>query len=202
MNKLMMCILVLASFSAHAGGFLDLDFRGDSSSFSLDFREGFVCKVEPSFSKEPTLGYGATDRLARINATQNCMAENDMSQMFCDDDITCESLSLGSDNTSVSISIENGQVGVRFSSGANVSCVAKGGFGEGLFVAEAPTETEASVYAQKLCMGQTGNARMHCDLEGTCQNLTKSGVSTKIKTKNVEIDVEDVRNVFKGIFGK
>ncbi len=59
---------------------------------------------------------------------------------------------------------------LRFSTGAKHSCAADAAFSGGVFIAEAPTRIEAQVYAEKLCMEQTGNAQMHCRTN-TCSTI-------------------------------
>lgn len=181
MKKIILGLLALGSVSAFAQ--LNLDFTSDRGSFQLDFNEGYVCSSEPAFSSAPTLGYGQTKGLAQQNAIINCMKETGNSRMHCDD-LECSPISFESDKPSVNLSINNGQIGVRFSTGANYTCFADAAFSDGVFVAEAPTKIEASVYAQRLCMGQTGNARMHCDVE-SCESL--SSVSGSVGSVGISI---------------
>lgn len=171
MKKLIVLAFALVSSSAFAQ--LNLDFRSVGSSFQLGFSKGVVCKVNPAFSTAPTLGYGQTALEARSNAINNCIAETGNHRMHCDD-LVCENISFGGGKPTISISVEQGQIGVRFSIGAKHTCVAEAAFGHGNFIAKAPTKIEAEVYAQKLCMEQTGNARMHCDVE-ECVSIRTGG---------------------------
>lgn len=168
MKKFMILALTLVSTSSFAQ--LNLDLRTVGSSFQLDFNNGYVCKSSPAFSQAPTLGYGQTLNLAQYNAINNCIAETGNARMHCED-LVCEAISFDNQKPSVSVSIENGQVGVRFSTGAKHSCAADAAFSGGVFIAEAPTRIEAQVYAERLCIEQTGNAQMHCraDSCGTIQ---------------------------------
>ncbi len=165
--KPLLIALTLISSSAFAQ--VSLDFRAIGSSFQLDFNRGFVCQSNPAFSKAPTLGYGQTKDIAAYNATNNCIAETGNHRMHCDD-VVCEPVNFNGSNPTVSISVINDQIGVRFSAGAKHSCAAESAFGKGIFIAEAPTRLEAKTYAERLCMEQTGNAQMHCEAE-SCQAI-------------------------------
>ncbi|MCB0410845.1 MAG: hypothetical protein KDD29_11550, partial [Flavobacteriales bacterium] len=82
-----------------------------------------------------------------------------------------------------------------FSHGSMVSCVAEYAFGgmggkPKYFYAEAPTDLEAEVYAQRLCMEQAGASRMHCDVED-CHEIAG------VKAGNGGIDIKDLGGLFK-----
>ncbi|MBT3980167.1 MAG: hypothetical protein HOE90_02375 [Bacteriovoracaceae bacterium] len=157
--------LLLLCFSASAFAQVSLDFKVVGSSYTLDFNRGFVCKVEPSFSEAPTLGYGTDQTAARDNAIRNCKAETGNHSMHCDS-ASCEPIAFEQARPVITITSRGGNLGVYFSSGTHYSCRAEGPFlGNGTYISEAPTRSEAEVYAQKLCMAQTGNARMHCPIE-------------------------------------
>jgi len=163
---------------------INLDFGKIGSSFELDFNSGYACKVDPSFSGAPTLGYGATESIAKANAINNCIVETGNHQMHCKK-VECTPITFDSDKPKISISNNNGRIGVFFSYGVKATCIVKASFGEGLFYSEASSKLEAEVYAQRVCMGQTGNARMHCDEIVSCEQTEGISGGTKNKTKKV-----------------
>jgi hypothetical protein len=182
MKFFLLSLITVMSSSVFAQ--LNLDFRVVGSSFELDFHNGYVCSVDPAFSKAPTLGYGISSRLATENAINNCIMETGNHQMHCSR-VKCERISF-SRSTSyprVSVVSNNGHLSVNFSTGSNVQCSARSSFGRGYFSAQAPTQLEAEVYAQRLCMDQTGNARMHCDAL-TCSSLAPVRVQFRSTTRS------------------
>jgi hypothetical protein len=189
MKNVLFVVCLIFSIQGYAQ--LNLNFDEIGSSFQLSFNSGYVCKSEPAFSKAPTLGYGQSEGLAKANAIGNCMSETGNAKMHCDD-LECEKISFNGGKPKVEVTMKNGKIGVFFSLGSNYTCVVDNAFNKGLFYAEAPTQLEAEVYAQRVCMGQTGNARMHCDDIQSCEQT--SGLS--VQTDDLGSKVKKVLDLF------
>ncbi|MBT3984655.1 MAG: hypothetical protein HOE90_25080 [Bacteriovoracaceae bacterium] len=110
MNKFCFIFLI---FSTSAFAQVDIDFRVVGSSYTLEFNNGHVCKVQPSFSEAPALGYGADISVAKENAIQNCISQTGKHRMFCED-TSCERIAFNNGNPIISVSNRGAGIGVYF----------------------------------------------------------------------------------------
>lgn len=199
MKKLLMGLMLCMSTTAFSQV---LDYSNVESTLRLDFNQGAVCKVDPSFGL-PVLGYGDTKLNARANAINNCIAAGN-SGMFCDD-VECESISLGESGATLSIVANGAGAGVLFSIDTPVTCYVEASFNQGIFYAQAPTVLEAEVHATRLCVDITKLNKMHCKLDrceqaainiGDIGDLFGGGRALEQKIEALEAEIADLEREY------